>query len=226
MERITALINREHADAVALQEVERGSRRLGHQDLVAELARLTQMNYAFGKNFETNHAEYGNALLTRFPIVQQDNLLYRMLRPRKQRGLMEVVLSVEGRELLLLNTHLDYLHDDEQKVLNLEEIKQARQRHANLPVILCGDFNSTPDSSTHQCLGHDFFDVWERVGQGKGYTSHRLRVPRRIDYIFVDKTSALLPLNAKVPGCIASDHLPVEASFTFADTPNDLRVPD
>ena len=175
------------------------------------------MNYVFGKNFETNDAEYGNAILTRFPILHQDNLLYQMLHPRRQRSLMEVVLDVEGHEVLVLNTHLDHAPDDQQKRLNVQEINQARQQYAHLPVILCGDFNSTPDTPTHQWLGENFADVWERLNAGKGYTSRRLHHPRRIDYVFTGKEEALVPLEARVPHSIASDHLPVVAFLGFAD---------
>ena len=37
-------------------------------------------------------------------------------------------------------------------------------------MILCGDFNDTPDSRTHQGIAEHFTDTWAAVGTGDGFT--------------------------------------------------------
>src|SRR5882724_9651944 len=50
LQRIADVINQEHPDLVGLQEVDRGVTRTQSVDEIAELARLTQMEYAFAHN--------------------------------------------------------------------------------------------------------------------------------------------------------------------------------
>ena len=107
LQRIADLIKREQADIVALQEVDKGVQRTARRDCPAELAALTGMSCVFSNNFHFQGGEYGNAVLTRFPIKRWTNRHYKMLRPGEQRGLLQVVLDVHGRELVFLDTHID-----------------------------------------------------------------------------------------------------------------------
>src|SRR5450759_2196656 len=110
--RIAELIQREGADIVALQEVDKGVERTGRRDWPAELAALTGMTCVFNNNFHYQGGEYGNAMLTRFPVSAWMNLHYQMLRTNEQRGLLQLTLNVRGRKLLFMNTHIDYRGDD------------------------------------------------------------------------------------------------------------------
>jgi len=213
--RIADLIRREQADIVALQEVDRGVQRTARRDLIGELAALTKMDYAFGKNIDYQGGDYGNAALTRFPIVKQQNHHYKMLRPGEQRGLLQLVLKIEDKELLLLNTHIDFRQDDSERLMNVAEINEILKQYARLPVIICGDFNDTPGSLTHQRLKESSSDVWELVGQGDGFTFSSTRPQKRIDYVFVGKSRSIVPLKAWVVQSNASDHLPLVAEFRF-----------
>ena len=78
--RIAQLIQREGADIVALQEVDKGVARTARRDLPAELAALTGMTCVFSNNFPFQGGEYGNAVLTRFPVLRVANTPYPMLR--------------------------------------------------------------------------------------------------------------------------------------------------
>src|SRR5512136_2750485 len=68
LQRIAELIKRERADLVGLQEVDKGTARTGRRDFPAELAALTGMTCVFSNNYPYQGGEYGNALLTRFPV--------------------------------------------------------------------------------------------------------------------------------------------------------------
>src|SRR5678810_85346 len=76
--RIAELIKREGADIVALQEVDKGTQRTARRDFPEELAALTGMTAVFSNNFAFEGGEYGNAVLTRFPIKRWTNLHYHM----------------------------------------------------------------------------------------------------------------------------------------------------
>jgi endonuclease/exonuclease/phosphatase family metal-dependent hydrolase len=213
LSRIAEVIQRERADIVALQEVDRGVARTRRRDLPAELAALTGMSCVFSNNYDYQGGEYGNAVLTRFPILGATNLHYRMLRDGEQRGLLQLRLQVAGRELIFMNTHIDYRADDSERLLNVQEIETVAQYYAGKPVIMCGDFNDNPGSRTHRRLKQSFDDAWELAGQGRGLSYPAGGPKKRIDYVWVSKSSSLRPRSAAVISTSASDHLPVLIEF-------------
>ena len=212
-QRIADLIKREQADIVALQEVDKGVQRTARRDCPAELAALTGMTCVFSNNFHFQGGEYGNAVLTRFPIKRWTNRHYQMLRPGEQRGLLQVELDVHGRELVFLNTHIDYRPDDDERLLNAAEMLEVIQAYRGQPIILCGDFNDTPGSRTHQKLAQAFADTWAAAGTADGFTIPAEQPRKRIDYIWLAKESPIDVLRLWVPQSEASDHLPVVGEF-------------
>jgi len=215
LQRIADLIKREQADIVALQEVDKGAQRTARRDCPAELAALTGLSCVFSNNYHFQGGEYGNAVLTRFPIKRWTNLHYKMLRPGEQRGLLQVVLEVRGRELVFLDTHADARGDDTERLANVADLLEAIPPYQGWPVILCGDFNDTPDSRTCQKLSQQFTDTWKAAGEGDGFTIPAKKPRKRIDYIWTSKEPALEALKIWVPESRASDHLPVVAEFKF-----------
>ena len=215
IDRIAKVIARENADIVALQEVDRDVKRSHRIDTMARLSELTGMAHAFGKNIEYQGGDYGNGVLTRFPILQEKNLHYRMIRPREQRGLLQLVLEVCGQEVVLMNTHIDPHPDEAERLMHAEKIRATALQYSPRPVIVCGDFNARPESKTIVLMKADFVDVWELVGVGDGKTIPVSNPKKRIDYIFLSKGSqeVLKPISADVVRSDASDHLPVIAEF-------------
>ncbi len=211
--RIAELIKQERVDIVALQEVDKGVRRTALRDLTAELASLTGMTGIFSNNFHYQGGEYGNAVLTRFPVKRWTNHHYQMLRPNEQRGLLQLKLDVHGRDLVVMNTHIDSRPDDAERWLNVGEIEVLAKKHGDTPVILCGDFNNQPTGRVYQRLGEMFHDTWAKVGVGDGFSFPANGPNRRIDYIWFTQPEALKPLKSWLPKSAASDHLPLVAEF-------------
>jgi len=212
LERIAELIKLEKADIVALQEVDRGTLRTARRDLPAELARLTGMNFVFEKNIDYQGGEYGNAILTRFPILEVTNLHYSMTQAQEQRGLLQALLGVEGRKLLFMSTHLDYRSAAE-RLRNVAQIREVREAAPDRPVIVCGDFNDGPGSQIHKRLSEFLTDVWNIAGNGNGFTFSSTRPLSRIDYIWISK--GVVAVKAWIPQSKASDHLSIVAEFAL-----------
>lgn len=210
--RIAALITREKVDVVALQEVDRGVERTARRDFPAELAKHTGMKIYFARNIFYQGGEYGNAVLTRFPIKSRTNTHYRMLRTNEQRGVIQVVLDVHDKDLLFMNTHVDYRPDDAERLINAGELEKIVAGAGKMPVILCGDFNDSPGSPTHDKIKNFLSDTWELVGQGDGFTIPVENPNNRIDYIWISPET-VEPLKIRVLESIASDHLPVIGEF-------------
>lgn len=201
IDRIAAEIRAAAPDLVALQEVDRGVRRTSGLDIPAALAERTGMRVAFGKNIDYQGGDYGNAVLTRMPILRQHNHHYQMLRVGEQRGLLQVRVVWDGREIELWNTHIDYRPDDSERRLNAAEIL-ARQEASDVPVILCGDFNDLPGSAVYSQLTATFRD--SRAGDASAFTYPAEMPKKRIDWVLLTPTWEVV--EAWVPETVASDH--------------------
>jgi endonuclease/exonuclease/phosphatase family metal-dependent hydrolase len=214
--RIATLITNAAVDIVALQEVDKGVERTGRRDLPAELAALTGLTCVFSNNYHYQGGEYGNAVLTRFPVRHATNHLFQMIRAREQRGLLQLVLRVRDQELVFWNTHLDAGSDDAERWAAVAEITALAAASASRPFLLCGDFNAVPTSRVAQQLAGQFDDVWARVGKGAGGTVPVGQPNRRIDYFWIGKNQQLIPKSAWLIQSEASDHLPVVAELEIS----------
>lgn len=215
--RIAELIKRERADIVALQEVDKGTQRTAHRDFPEELAALTGMQAVFSNNLAFQGGEYGNAVLTRFPIKRWTNRHFRMLHEGEQRGILQLVLDVSGREIVFMATHIDHRSDDAERWSNVGEIEELAKQYSPRSIILCGDFNAPPESRVCRRINETFSDTWALVGQGDGWTIPAEKPRKRIDYIWLSKSREIKPVAIKVPESNASDHLPVVAKFLLSN---------
>jgi len=212
--RTAEAIKHENPDIVALEEVDKGVERTARRDLTAELAAMTGMTGYFSNNFNFEGGMYGNAVLTKFPILVATNTHYQMIHPNEQRGIIQLVLDVNGQKLLFMVTHLDYRSkDNRERLLNISEIKRLIRQYPGMPMILCGDFNDFPKSAVHKAMEEKFDDTWELVGHGGGQTYPSPKPTDRIDYIWISKDKSVVPIKAWVPDTQASDHRPLVAEF-------------
>jgi endonuclease/exonuclease/phosphatase family metal-dependent hydrolase len=213
--RIAEVIAAQKADIVGLQEVDRGVKRSVEADQPRELAERLKMHYVFGKNIDHQGGDYGNAILSRFSIRQSKNTRYKVSLQGEQRGLLQAIVEIEGRQLLILNTHLDYHRDDTERLANVSELVEIAATYGPLPTILLGDFNATPHSPTYNALAQKFIDAWPLFHDSAGPTSPAANPRNRIDYIFLTREPPLAPkpLTISVIPSDASDHLAVVAEI-------------
>lgn len=217
LDRIARVILAEQPDVVALQEVDRGVRRTDRRDLPRELSELTGMHVFFERNIVHEGGDYGNAVLTRFPVVKEVNTHLRMIREGEQRGVVQMVLDAEGTHLLFMNTHIDYRPDDAERLLNVEQFREIAATYGDLPVVITGDFNTLPGTRTHLKMKEQFTDAWEVAGEGPGYTFPSRKPNRRIDYLFT--SGEIAAKRAWIPETQASDHLPLVVDLEIPGRP-------
>ena len=194
---------------MGLQEVDRGVERSGKRDLLKEIADLAGMRFVFGKNIDHQGGDYGNALLTSRPIVSEGNRLLPNTDGGEQRGVLQVVLDVEGTQVLVLTTHLDARRPDPQRIESAGAMLgmiQARHRASRGDGRLQRRSRQSdldpPDDGAHRCVGD-------------GRQRRRLHDPRRgaEETHRLDSGAGLEPVSAEVLKTDASDHLPVVATL-------------
>jgi len=225
VDRIAQLIIEEKADIVAIQEVDRGAERSEKIDIITKLADLTGLTYAFGKTVDYQGGDYGNALLTRFPIFEERNFLFKKFPEAEQRGVLLLVLGIAGEEIAVADTHLDSQGNDSLRVAGIVDLESILKGYSSRPTILCGDFNDIPSSRVVTQLKEAYLDAWELAGTWEGFTFPSDVPKKRTDYIFTsnfqkpDSTSTavhLRPLSAHVVKSLASDHLPLLVEFEIS----------
>jgi endonuclease/exonuclease/phosphatase family metal-dependent hydrolase len=210
--RIAKLITDNKVDLVALQEVDRGTARTSRIDMPAELSRLTGMSNAFGPNLDFQGGQYGNAILSRFPILSLTNHPLPKIAPGEQRGLLETTIQTDDGPVTFCSVHLDHRRPEEDRLAGVQAIRSILQA-AVLPILIAGDFNARPESQTFARMSAEFRDSWG-IGQGPGYTIPSEKPSSRIDYVWFKGPPGFASIKQEVLTSEASDHLPLLAEFS------------
>lgn len=224
-ERIVRIIESHQADIVFLQEVDEGVPRSREIDLARELA--TALGYphlAVGHNVTLRKGRYGNATLSRFPILRERNIDLTIGR-WKRRGCQHTAIVFEGhqgrRRLEVFNLHLGLSARQRERQVGL--LARSRELASLAPDVAClvgGDFNDWRSQLLPLFTeGLRFRSATDRSGGGRRplstYPAFLPRAP--LDRIFYRGPLRLL----SVRRCrlqlsrIASDHLPIIADFEF-----------
>jgi endonuclease/exonuclease/phosphatase family metal-dependent hydrolase len=138
-ERIAEVIASLEADIIGLQEVE-GRKSRSRVDQAHFLAGRLELNLVEGPLLLEGKGGYGNALLTRYPVLGVERRVFE--RPGSQtRGLIDARLEVPWLGALrVLVTHLE-VRDHRIRSTQLREIKHLIDDGEPGPTILLGDLN-------------------------------------------------------------------------------------
>ncbi|MEW4487235.1 endonuclease/exonuclease/phosphatase family protein [Thalassoglobus sp. JC818] len=206
--RIANIIRSSNADLVALQEVDRKTTRVDGRDLLAEIATETKLHFAFGKSIEFSGGEYGNAILSRWPIENHQTALLPRLNDGEQRSMLIADVAIEGKEsgITFVSTHLDHRSDDAERFLSVEQINSHFEKSNKTPILLAGDFNDTTSSRSVK----ELLKKWKMTNTDVLPTIPSRKPTRQIDFIFASPPTAWEVLSTRVLNePKASDHLPV-----------------
>ena len=208
---IAKVILQQKADLVALQEVDVHTSRSGiavHQ--AEELARLTGMTAYFAKAINYGGGEYGVAILSRYPMKDPKNTPLPTDDNTKgeHRTLATATIVLPGnREFIFASTHLDAQRNDRNRQLQIKKILDVLKGQ-NLPVVIAGDFNATPESDVIRQLDNYFT---RSCITNCPFTIPEVTPDRTIDYIaFAPAKNFTVLSHSVVEEAYASDHRPVK----------------
>src|SRR6185503_3704570 len=108
--RIVEVLKETESDIIALQEVVGMDEAELERNQVRFIAEELGFDYRIGENRRVHGGAYGNAVLTRLPIVAQQNHDITRLK-NEPRGCLEVILAVQDQQpsehlLRIYNVHL------------------------------------------------------------------------------------------------------------------------
>ncbi|OIJ22434.1 hypothetical protein BKP45_00205 [Anaerobacillus alkalidiazotrophicus] len=204
LKRIAELLKNSKATIIGLNEVDKYfSRRSNFVDQANWLASELNMFYVYGPAISLKWAttrEYGNALLSIYPIVQHTNNIFRLTtKIAEPRSVLEATVNVNERKLKVLVGHFSF-----HPTLHNRQIEFCLGTDESYPLIIMGDLNRKPNSSSYKKMVKKYHDC---SFNNNDFTFPSKKPKSKIDYIFVNKYFTVDCAN--VIKSDASDHLPV-----------------
>jgi vancomycin resistance protein VanJ len=203
-EPIIARILEEDADLVALQELT--------PDLSEDLVQALEGRYPY-HTLKTSRSRWGQGLLSRYPLEQLAGGSSYRYQP--------AIVQTPAGQITLLNIHTPSLYpfgwkEDWEKQRDFVQTLAGQIAGTEGPVVVVGDFNTTPQSENYALLRRNLRDAFLDSGWGFGFSypatpKFGIRLPTplvRIDYIFHSEHFG--SLDSRVLGDSGgSDHRPV-----------------
>ena len=205
------------ADVVCLQEV-RGfnrqqARRFKHWPELGQADYLAPEGYTpiYRTNAVTKHGEHGNALLSRWPVLEhrhEDMSDHRL----EQRGLLHVTLQLQVHEVHVIVVHLGLLPGSRLRQTQQLHDFIAREVPADAPLLVAGDFNDWG-----RAVARMMATVGLHTNEGRKHATYPSRLPLvQLDHVYA---RGLHRVGTQVPrGPIwgrMSDHLPLLVEFAW-----------
>ena len=199
---MTSFLRSTGADVIALQEVPLDRSNTAIKRILDSLGHRLRMNYAFGSRGynevggagKSISGQWGNAILSRYPIVEIENREIAYTDVWSRRSSLRVRIMLDAGKLIdvySIHHSTSTPYDDLQKTADFVH-------ESSLPKIVCGDFNSTPDSPMVLLR---LLPAWDIREMG-------------IDQIY--NSPEFAPLAAEhYPGVHLSDHPPISVRLRF-----------
>ena len=223
LDGVADLVQSTGAVAALLQEVDVKTARSGGVDQVAALQKATGFDAAFSPSLSHyDGGQYGIAALARYAIGFRSTIPLTVVSPQTRAGgsqepRVAQVIFVQRLATApvwhVINTHLDP-GEGAARAQEIGHLVDAYKDQAasREPVLLGGDFNSTPDNPVLAPIAAaGLRDAWTECGSGEGFTYPADKPVKRIDYLFL--SGNLHCSKAEVVDTQISDHRPLLVSL-------------
>lgn len=194
------------ADVIGLQEMRDESEDEEYEAQARIIAEKLGFYFYFAEAIRFDGKNpYGNALISRYPVISAETILIpNPVVPEydgyyETRCLLKARIDVEGG-LNVLVSHFGLNPDEHRNAVETIVSNISSER-----CVLMGDFNVQPDNPVLEPIMEKMYDTAKLFDSPK--TSFPSDVPNvKIDYIFV--SNDIKVIDADIPEVIASDHRP------------------
>jgi endonuclease/exonuclease/phosphatase family metal-dependent hydrolase len=208
-DRILRVLKEVGADIVALQEVSHRHLEGTDGDQFEYFCRRTGMHGVPGLNLLYDRRRFGNALLSRWPVVATRRIDLSV-HGREPRGAIDVEIDVDGQRLRVIATHLGLGPGERRR--QVERIAHALSDGSDLPTLIMGDFNIF---GRQRKLLH-------KLGAPLARKDCPASFPARMPLLGLDRIwtrpgilMQSLGVHRTTLSAVASDHLPVVAKIAL-----------
>lgn len=204
---MTETIKNCKADVIGMQEMRNlGQDEKEYKDQAGIIAKELGFNYYFAEAIKFRGVNpYGNALVSRYPILEAETIMIPDPDPKtgdryyETRCVLKAKLDV-GEGLWVLVTHIG-LNDDEA----VNAVKTIMDNLEGEKCVLMGDFNMQPQNPIFNPIKEAMFDTASLIeGEIFSFPSDKPKI--KIDYIFT--SNDIKVLSADIPQVVSSDHCP------------------
>jgi endonuclease/exonuclease/phosphatase family metal-dependent hydrolase len=204
LEALAQVIEESGANVVGLQEVSRGWVINGSADMLSWLSNRLDMVYVAGA---TEGQLWGNAILSRFPIVESENVQLPPDSLLLRRGYTVAEIDVGRETVKFIDTHLHQIAEDSE--VRQEQVPPLIVAWNGEPLtVLMGDLNAEPGSPEMRMLSDaGLVDVSAVIGPSPRHTYYSADPTQQIDYIWTSRDIGATDF--VIPQSTASDHLPL-----------------
>ncbi len=212
--KMAETIRNENADIVVMQEVY-GVYSDGSEGQSDAIASELGFNSFFAGALKLSKCIYGNALLSRYPIVSANTIpvpsdaLRKPGRYFEDRCIIDAVVSTPEGELKIIGTHFGLQPEEAQS--SVKKVCRILDT-TDMPTVFLGDLNLHPDSKILDPIRHRLCDS-DSFYVGNNFTYPSDKPNEKIDYIFV--SGNITVKNVVIPRVIAADHLPVTVEISI-----------
>lgn len=211
-----------------------------NEQVVAEMAKMLNLNYAFFPGAKNGEGHFPGSILTTYEVVTAETRPFINKHRNDPRELFtrhwgKATLRLpNGKMITVHSAHLwPFKKEANDTRIRLNEIKELVAAinddlaNNSESVLLQGDLNHSPDMEEYQSLRNaGLVDTFLVAGSGEGYTIDSIKPSKRIDFIYakgalagrVKRYKSLFEgsfrMNNEDPKSFAlSDHLPVLVDF-------------
>jgi endonuclease/exonuclease/phosphatase family metal-dependent hydrolase len=218
--RIADVLREINADVVALQEVAGMDEAAREHNHVAAIAEELGLDFCTGENRRLRGSAYGNAILSRWPIISDRNhdLTWQRYEPR---GCLDVTITLPNDSqtaLQVFNVHLGTgFFERRNQAHRLLEVVGAGDASSR-PRILLGDFNEWTRGLTTRLLSRHWNSAEPDQRLGRARTYPGVFPLLHLDHVYYNSFLTLksVAVHRTLLALAASDHLPIVAGFTLA----------
>lgn len=156
---------------------------------------------------------YGNAVVSRLPFKSHETVAIPEVENKSDdeyhepRCVIRAIIEIEGKDVCFMNCHMGL--SDGERIQAVKKICELIDE-TELPIILTGDFNTTPDDPVLNPIYERLLDSDEKAVNKGMYTYASYLPETKIDYIFYRNLECIY---SEVITEIYSDHFPIIAEF-------------
>ncbi len=197
------------ADICGLNEVRGEGPLEDYSDQTTAIGSGLGYYYYFGEAIKVDGENpYGNAIVSRYPFKSVETVMIPDPEEKTEdarcesRCVIKAVVDIDGKDVCFLVCHMGLVHDER---VNAVKTLSNIIDECDIPTVLMGDFNTTPDDEVLKPLLEKL-----SVADDKLPTFPSDAPTEKIDYIFYKNLEfeSVTTINE-----VISDHLPIIAQF-------------